>query len=267
MLLALAASSETLALGELAEVSVVDRDSGATLTTYFHGGEYWVAGRTGARYGIQIRNATRGRLLAVMSVDGINILTGATAGWDQQGYVLSPRIGYLITGWRKSNEEVAAFTFTASQGSYAELTGRPANVGVLGVALFRERPQSPPISRASDGAPADRSAAGVHSGAGGGGPAGGPASGVSARATGEMSPEPKRSEPKLGTGHGERESSPVTLTSFERLQEEPNEIVRIHYDSLSNLIAMGIVPAPPHGTPEAFPASQPHYVPDPPPQP
>jgi hypothetical protein len=75
----------------------------------------------------------------------------------------------------------------------------------------------------------------------------------------------RRGEPKLGTGHGERESSPTTLTNFERLQQEPNEIVRIHYDSLNNLIAMGVVPAPP-GKPEAFPASQPRYVPDPPPR-
>jgi hypothetical protein len=72
-------------------------------------------------------------------------------------------------------------------------------------------------------------------------------------------------EPKLGTGHGERETSYVGHTRFTKLQDEPNEIVRIHYDSLNNLIAMGIISQPrlPVPTADPFPASR-QYVPDPP---
>ena len=40
----------------------------------------------------------------------------------------------------------AAFEFVASPASYAERTGRPANVGVIGVALFKERVYQPPVS-------------------------------------------------------------------------------------------------------------------------
>ena len=71
---------------------------------------------------------------------------------------------------------------------------------------------------------------------------------------------------RLGTGHGDREYSYTTRTEFVRLQDEPNEVIRIHYDSLENLIAMGIVRRP-HPIPAAnpFPASPADlYVPDPP---
>jgi hypothetical protein len=140
----LAVNCKALAVGGLATVSVIDRDSGTQLSTYYFKGEYWVAGRPGARYAIEIRNCAAGRLLAVTSVDGINVISGATAGWGQTGYVFDPGANYQIAGWRKSDTEVADFTFTASPNSYAARTGRPANVGVIGVALFRERPAAPP---------------------------------------------------------------------------------------------------------------------------
>ena len=57
---ALAASSSASALGGLADVAIVDRDSGATLSTYYYRGEYWVAGNPGGRYAIEVRNRSGG---------------------------------------------------------------------------------------------------------------------------------------------------------------------------------------------------------------
>lgn len=250
-LAALAASADALAVGHLAEVAIIDRDTGTTLPTYYSHGECWVAGRPGARYSIAIRNRTGGRLLAVMSVDGVNVLSGATAAWDQGGYVFDPGERYDISGWRKSYEEVADFTFTDARDSYAERTGRPANVGVIGVALFRERarelarmpapsPQVPPPPQAG----ADEAR-------------------VSASASVAPAAAP---EPKLGTGHGEREYSYAVDTEFSRMERDPNEVIRIRYDSLENLIAMGIIrrPRPPVPVPNPFPGSgEPQFVPDP----
>ena len=71
--------------------------------------------------------------------------------------------------------------------------------------------------------------------------------------------------PKLGTGHGAREYAYVSHTDFQRMQPEPNEIICIHYDSLENLIAMGIVrrPRPSPSGANPFPATPgPQYVPD-----
>ncbi|WP_257645599.1 hypothetical protein [Ottowia beijingensis] len=136
------------AVGGLVDVNVIDRDSGATLPVYRHQGEWWIAGRPGARYAIEVRNAAPGRVLGVMAVDGVNVISGDTASWEQTGYVLARRQTAQITGWRKSDAEVAAFHFTALPQSYAARTGRPDHVGVIGVAVFREKavPPPPPIA-------------------------------------------------------------------------------------------------------------------------
>jgi hypothetical protein len=247
------ASLQAQALGRLSDVSIIDRETGAAIVTHYHKGEYWIAGRPGAQYAIAIRNQVSERVLAVTAVDGVNVISGDTASWDQTGYVFEPRQRYQITGWRKSNAEVADFEFTDAPNSYAARTGRSENVGVIGVALFRERaaqlaetsPPAVPPTQARSNAPSSFNSA---------------ADAAIARGA---SPLPE----KLGTGHGPRESSLVTQTDFERLQSMPNEVIRIRYDSLENLLAMGIIRQPPpvRPAPEPFPASPiGRYVPDPP---
>ena len=139
-------SMNAAAIGRLADVTVIDRATGETLPVHYFKGEYWVAGTPGAKYSIAVANAVGGRVMAVMSVDGVNVLNGQTASVDQSGYVFNGYQRYEVTGWRKSNQEVAAFEFVASPSSYAARTGRPANVGVIGVALFNERVYQPPVS-------------------------------------------------------------------------------------------------------------------------
>jgi hypothetical protein len=251
---AIVASGSALALGALASVSVIDRETGADLPVHYYRGEYWVAGNPGARYAIRIRNCDGGRVLAVTSVDGVNVLSGKTAGWQQSGYVFNPGQEYQIGGWRKSHTEVAAFTFTDSANSYAERTGRPANVGIIGVALFRERAvqmAAAPPARPFAGSP--------------GSPEPAPMAGLASQS---HSAALRAAEaPKLGTGHGEREYSYVVDTDFERMQSEPNEVIRIRYDSLEHLVALGVIAAPGKGpaTPDPFPGSRDRqFVPDPP---
>ena len=65
---------------------------------------------------------------------------------------------------------------------------------------------------------------------------------------------------KLGTGHGEREYSPTTQTTFERASSQPNEIVQMRYDSYANLLAAGVIGRPqPPAAPQPFPG----FAPDP----
>jgi hypothetical protein len=272
-LAALAMSCDALAVGSIANVAIIDRDSGVTLDAHYFHGEYWVAGTPGGRYAIEIRNGIGGRLLAVTSVDGVNVLSGATAGWNQSGYVFNPGERYQVTGWRKSDAEVAAFTFTDSPNSYAERTGRPANVGVIGVAVFRERPPptvyAPRIAGSAREAPASLAGALKGGMASQSTPMAGRAAAASADAPATASSVSPAHTPaaKLGTGHGEREYSYVEYTEFRRLQPEPDEVIRIRYDSLDNLVAMGIVgrPRPTPPAPNPFPGSQErNYVPDPP---
>jgi hypothetical protein len=274
------------AVGRVADVNVIDRNTGQTLPVHFHRGEYWVAGQPGAKYSIHIRNSRGPRLLAVTSVDGLNVLSGETADFGQSGYVFESGQRYGIEGWRKSDHEVAAFVFTASGDSYAERIGKPRDMGVIGVALFRERPHvavyshPPVISRRELPSPAAPSAQ-APSPAPIGKSAPAAESAQSSRAdssSDKASPSMERERsastlpapmptPKLGTAHGERETSVVSRTQFVRHSSHPDEIIRIRYDSHANLMAMGIIPSPrpryPHA-PDPFPGSPLGYVPDPP---
>ena len=137
-------------------------------------------------------------------------------------------------------------------GSLGDHYGR-RRVFVIGVALFRERapaPSGPPkiASRESAGQADEARTA----------PSGAPPT---------AAPRALAPAPGLGTGHGERESSYVADTEFVRLQSQPNELIRIRYDSLENLVAQGVIRRPHPVLPvvNPFPASPERaFVPDPP---
>jgi hypothetical protein len=259
-----AAAIHAHATGRLADVQVIDRDTGGILPFYRSHGEYWVAGRPGARYSIVIQNHRGERLLAVTSVDGINVISGETGAWGQSGYVFDPGERYEISGWRKSNTEIADFNFTAASNSYAGLTGRPANVGVIGLALFLERPAPALPPRIDSYDPRSRSSSSAKDE----GAADAARAGASPPAESNLiSPPPSAPKEKLGTGHGTREYSYVQNTTFDRLSSTPNEVIKIRYDSYENLVALGVVPSRPawQPGPNPFPDSTlPKYVPNPP---
>jgi hypothetical protein len=229
-----------VAAGIGVEVEILDRKSGEVLPVYWHAGERHVAGEPGREYEIRLRNRAGIRMLAVTSVDGVNVITGQTAATLGSGYVLDDWGSAAIDGWRKSMDEVAAFYFTALPDSYAARTGRPDHVGVIGVALFREQVRPLPMelernASAEAAAPAADTAAGR-----------------------------SRAEKRLGTGHGRRLDSGATYTSFERASDEPDEIIRIYYDSRRNLLARGIIPRPGDRYAWRHPNPFPHgFVPDP----
>ena len=242
--------------GSLADLAIVDRDNGQRLQTYYHEGRYWVAGTPGHKYAVAVHNKSAQRVMTVVSVDGVNAVTGETAAPGQNGYVLHPWMNYEINGWRKSASDVAAFVFTALPDSYAARTGRPDNVGVIGVAVFREwtppRPavsaQPQPYADAASGAhSAERKEAANDAAA-------------APSAAGELA-KSKRDN-RLGTGHGEREAAPVSFTQFRRASDRPNETLSVYYDSYANLVARGIIPAAPRYSPNPFPAGG-RFVPDP----
>jgi len=254
------------AVGSLVDLQVVDRSRGETLSTWRHRGASYVAGRPGDRYAVRLTNRSPGRVLVVLSVDGVNAVSGETAAVSQTGYVLAPYQSAEITGWRKSYSEAAAFYFTALPDSYAARTGRPDNVGVIGAAVFRERtPEAvggwfqpaPPVAAKESGA-SNRMEAERQAPAAPTAEAPGVAQDAARRSRSELA---ARDEKKLGTGHGEREYSPTTQTAFERASSTPSEVVQVRYDSYANLLASGVIPRarPTPRQPDAFPS----FVPDP----
>jgi hypothetical protein len=253
------------AVGSMVDVAVIERDTGNALQVYRYKGSQYVAGRPGTPYAIRISNHSGARVLAVMAVDGVNIISGQTASWNQSGYVLEPWQAYEITGWRKSQQEVAAFEFTTLPESYAARTGRPNDVGVIGVAVFAERPIAPAPSQElsredSRGRLEGASRASSEKAA----PVAAPAANQdSAQSSARRSaPEPAQ---KLGTGHGAREDSYATRTTFVRSSSQPLEVVSIQYDRFQNLVRAGIIGERNVAHPRPFPRSgEPGFVPDPP---
>jgi hypothetical protein len=239
-----------------ASVEIVDRTEGRLLPIYWHQGRRYVVGKPGNEYAIRVRNSATGRVLAVMSVDGVNVITGDTASMQQSGYVLAPYESVDIAGWRKSMARTAAFYFTALPDSYAARTGRPENVGVIGVAVFRERAR--PIAleefRRKDAARAEGQSAPA--------PAANAPADANAAASGSVA---QSMQERLGTGHGRSETSYASYTQFERASDTPAETIAIYYDSYQNLLAQGVpVGSPPLARlrPNPFPDAG-RFVPDP----
>jgi hypothetical protein len=221
------ACGQASAHGSLVDVSVYDRSAARWLPVHRHEGRLYIAGKPGHEYRIRLQNRQGEEVLAVMSVDGVNVITGETATPSQSGYVLSPRGLLDVQGWRKSLSQTAAFYFTALPDSYAARTGRPDDVGVIGVALFRKKPE-PQVSAPIAEAAKSRAAA-------------------------------ERADARLGTGHGRHETSYARHVSFERATSSPAEVITLYYDSHANLVARGVIRERIPVAPRPFPG----FVPDP----
>ncbi|QSX79586.1 hypothetical protein I8J32_006970 [Lysobacter solisilvae] len=251
----------------LVDVDVIDRDRGDWLEQFRHRGQPWIAGEPGHRYAVRLTNSSGERVLVVLSIDGVNAVTGQTAHPSQAGYVLEPWQSTEINGWRKSMDDVAQFVFTDLPDSYAARTGRPDNVGVIGVAVFTEArtyyyPQPAPIYQ-------PRNAPGTYErdAAASDGAAAPPSAASSARADKAIAREEARQQ-SLGTGHGAREWSPVSHTGFERASRSPAQVTQLRYDDYYALVARGVVPRyrrdrwnedAPHAFPGGFVADPPGW--------
>ena len=264
---AMAATAVPAQASSRADISVHDRRDSRELTVYRKDGRRYVIGEPGREYEIRIRNHGHQRLLAVTSVDGVNVLSGETASSEQSGYVVGSHEQTRIEGWRKNLSEVASFHFTRLPDSYAARTGRPDDVGVIGVALFREK-QSPCCrgwrddedryeSPAKSAEPQAAPSAETESRAGAGASADSMA--------GERAPQARRKAERIGTGHGERLDSAAQQVEFERASSQPDDVIAIYYDTRANLVAQGVIPPPrrmyAQRRPDPFPAGG--FVPDP----
>jgi hypothetical protein len=263
--------------GSLVDVSVIDRDTGSVLPTHRHDGKLYIAGVPGHRYSVRLNNRTSSRVLTVLSVDGVNAISGQTANPNQSGYVLDAWQSTEVEGWRKNMSEIAQFNFTALDNSYAARTGRPNNVGVIGVAVFREKPpvwrerddkismqeaESQPRSADSAAATPPPAAPATAGAAQAAKSANAPAGAARADSLAAQRPTPKPEE-SLGTGHGARESSYASYTTFERASSSPDEVDSVWYDSYRNLVARGVIPTPRPIAVEPQPFPNGGFAPDP----
>jgi hypothetical protein len=130
---------------------------GMPLPTARHEGKvYLPVPRVGAEYEIRVWNHGPRRVAAVVSVDGLSVVNGRPASEDSPGYLVAPYSSIVIKGWRRNLDAVAAFRFVGRDESYAGKTGRPENIGVIGLVAIEElvwQPR-PGLERADAGSPA-----------------------------------------------------------------------------------------------------------------
>ena len=275
----------------MVEVIILD-ERNYQLPTYKKDGKVYVVGKKGSRYKIRVRNTTGNRIEAVASVDGRDVISGEVGDYkENEGYVIGGYRSYEIEGWRENMNEVAAFEFSSKEGGYSSKLGTEENTGVIGVAIFKEKPvhipwirtfstpcypRSPFITERTwdvwvGGMAEPTSGLGYHM------PSCGPVLSCSNVTYGASAGDVSGSdlvcdsesipEQDIGTGYGDTRTSKIPNVSFDRENPQtPDEVVVIYYDSEEVLRAKGIIPMEPKKPeePKPFPNSQRRFCQRPP---
>ena len=125
-----------LAHGRIGLSILNDHDGKWPLTQ--NGQQIHLRGRDGERYQLFYRNYSGRTYEIVATIDGLDVISGEAGSINNRGYVLHPHDTLQIEGFRKNDDEVAAFRFSAVADSYAANTpaGSAKNAGVIGTAVF-----------------------------------------------------------------------------------------------------------------------------------
>ncbi|MBK5094577.1 MAG: hypothetical protein JJE32_02750 [Deltaproteobacteria bacterium] len=190
-------------------------DNKGVLTLYRAGsaGEHdtfraYVEAEKGEQYGIRIQNNTARRVGVVVAVDGRNIISGKKSNLrrNERMYILGPHESETYDGWRTAKDTVNRFYFTKPGASYAAAFGDTSAMGVVAVAVYREKDVPVPRSRVYN-REKEQKGAEDRSMPGEPGPRG-----VEEGAPGSLAP--KRSGKAAGTGFGDEKHSPSIRVRF-----------------------------------------------------
>ncbi len=215
--------------GRLASVEIIT-NRGEVRTAYRDGHTFFSA-PIGCEYSIIVRNRTGRRIVAITTVDGLNVVDRSKGNWDGSGYVIDPYGKVEIKGFRRQDEFQFSerFTFNEARFSLAQRIGNVHNVGVIGVAVFEEYVPPPPQ-------PIQYSAKGM----------------FDDECARESASAPTAMKSRAGTEAGRTVNDPVRRVNFRRATDQPAEILAMFYDTESNLISQGILPPPYDPPPSGF---------------
>lgn len=215
------------------QIQFINSDSNKIMDLYIHGNKYYLAGNIGDNYYIKIcsKNLSdeqqyNSRILNIVSVDGINVLTSEPAGYEQSGYILNNSGSCtLIKGWKKNINEEIPFVFR----DYYNINKQHHhnnNIGIIGIASFKENIDS--INNEK-----------------------------SILENSENFND--RKDFKVGTNQTYSNYYKSKIRELEKSSEYPYSIIKVYYDSYSNLASKGIILKSQHNynyNPNPFPNSQ-----------
>jgi hypothetical protein len=99
----------------------------------------FVESKHNSEYEIHLQNHLGTKVLAVVSVDGLDVVSGMPASNDSPGYILKPHSSIKIRGFRKDDNTVGSFKFVTKKTSYASSKEKGGNEGVISIRFFNER--------------------------------------------------------------------------------------------------------------------------------
>lgn len=187
----------------------------------------------GENYALRIRNQTNRRVGVLISVDGLNVVSGDRSSLSphEPMYVLGPHEKTTIRGWRTSLDHVRRFVFVDEERSYASRTDQAnGDMGWIRVLAFEEQ-ERVAWRRDRDRDWSEREVGTLND---------------APRSKQERAPESaqkSQSERSLdaspGTGWGDKRRDPVRETWFEPMAHCSDHIV-LRYEYERALIELGI---------------------------
>lgn len=113
--------------------------NGRKVKEYRHNGLTFIEAKEGTEFAIEVKNHQHSRVLAILSVDGIDVIDGKPATEKSRGYVVNGNNAGTYSGFRKSDTEVGAFQFVTGEKSYATEKGKGKNNGIIAIKLIAEK--------------------------------------------------------------------------------------------------------------------------------
>lgn len=121
-------------------VSMHVQVNGRACKEYTHKGMSFIEARTGTNYTVKIKNDNPYRVMAVLSVDGLDVVTGKPAEETNTGYIIDAYSSLDVKGYRISDDNSASFIFTSKGKSYVQQAKSNAtNAGVIGLRTYKEK--------------------------------------------------------------------------------------------------------------------------------
>lgn len=234
------------------------------ITSSFHkrqDGRPFIPVTVGRPYYVRVINCAFTRIEVAVSIDGRNALRDEPADYDSPGLVIHAGGHYDFRGWRVDDNTTREFIFGDPGKSVAAQAGDASNIGVIGIAAWREEvvPEWKPWAPGASGDFLGGVFAGGsprsyrNSSYAGSGWSAGSSNNAPAASAGDETYDMNMSS--VGTGIGVAQTDRVARTRFTRTGTP--DILVIGYDTREELCRKGIISE--YRDPEPFPGSKTGY--------